>query len=367
MLFEKLKEFRHEQVLFTYLHDVNLKAIIAIHDTTLGPALGGLRMYPYESEEEAVYDVLRLARGMTYKAAAAGLNLGGGKAVIIGDPKQHKSEMLFRAFGKAVDSLGGRYITAEDVGTDPLDMEFISQETRHVTGLDRTRGGSGDPSPMTAAGVVEGMRAALQWKFDSQSLKGRAVALQGLGHVGAHLARLLVEAGAKVYATDIDRDRCDAIKAELPSVDIVHPDEILFVECDVLAPCALGGVVNDDTIDRLRTRVVCGPANNQLAEQRHGAELAQRGILYAPDYVVNAGGLMNVYVELEGYSEERAYRLIRSIYHNTLRILQLASQDSVPTSEAADRFAVERMHQIARLRVCINRFHTPQQTQFRPM
>lgn len=355
-MFDKLEEYRHEQVVHTYLHDCGLKAIIAIHDTTTGPALGGLRMYPYATDEEALDDVLRLARGMTYKAAAAGLNLGGGKAVIIGDPKEHKSELLFRAFGKAVDSLGGRYITAEDVGTDVLDMEYISQETKHVTGIDVTRGGSGDPSPFTAHGVLQGMKASLQWTFGDQSLAGRRVAVQGLGHVGSHLVDLLIDEGAEVIAGDIDDERVDAVCAKYPQVTAADAHDVLFTDCDVLAPCALGGVIDDDTVDRIAARIVAGAANNQLRAARHGHVLAERGVLYAPDYVVNAGGLMNVYLELEGYSRDRALRLIRGIFHNTLRIFQLAEEVGVPTSEAADQFAVRRMHEIARLRVVLNRF-----------
>ena len=355
-LFKKLETYRHEQVVFSYLHDSGLKAIIAIHDTTLGPALGGLRMYPYASEEEAVEDVLRLARGMTYKAAAAGLNLGGGKAVIIGDPRKHKSEQLFRSFGKAVNALGGRYITAEDVGTDVLDMEYISQETNHVTGIDVTRGGSGDPSPFTAFGVLQGIKASMEKTFGDQSLKGRTVAVQGLGHVGSHLVRMLNEEGANLLVADLDEDRVREATELNNRVEAVNPNEIISAACDVLAPCAMGGVINDDSIDSIRAKIIAGAANNQLQRAEHGDILTKRGILYAPDYVINAGGLMNVYVELEGYSRQRAYRLIRGIFHNTRLIFQLAEREGISTAEASDRHAVQRMHEMGRLSVCFNRF-----------
>ena len=355
-IFDRLEQYRHEQVVFTYLHDTNLRAIIAIHDTTLGPALGGCRMYPYASEEEALEDVLRLARGMTYKAAAAGLNLGGGKAVIIGDPKKDKSEQMFRAFGKAVDSLGGRYITAEDVGTDVYDMEHISQETDHVTGLEIDRGGSGDPSPFTAYGVLQGIKASLEKTYGDRSTKGRTVAVQGVGSVGHELVKLLADEGAHVIITDLDGDRLERTMEVHPEVEIVAPHDILEVKCDVLAPCALGGIVNDDTIDKFRCKIIAGAANNQLRTEQHGRALSERGILYAPDYVINAGGLMNVYLELEGYSQQRAYRLIRNIFTNTLRIFRFAEESGLSASEAADRVAVERMHEIARLKVCFNNF-----------
>lgn len=355
-LFERLEKFRHEQVVFTYLHDAGLKAIIAIHDTTLGPALGGVRMWPYATDEEALEDALRLARGMTYKAAAAGLNLGGGKAVIIGDPREQKSELLFRAFGKAVNALGGRYITAEDVGTDVLDMEYISRETQYVTGVDTLSGGSGDPSPFTAYGVLQGMKAAAERVYEDSSLAGRTVAIQGLGNVGTHLARRLVKEAAHVVATDIHPEKCEALLAELPEVEIVAPNVILNAECDILAPCALGGVVNDETLPEFRCKIIAGAANNQLQTEAHGRALAERGIVYAPDYVINSGGLMNVYQELKGYNRERAFRVTQGILHNTRRIFDLAESQGIPTSEAANQLAVRRMQEIGRLSVCFNRF-----------
>lgn len=355
-LFDRLETFRHEQVVFTYLHDAGLRAIIAIHDTTLGPALGGVRMWPYATEAEALDDVLRLARGMTYKAAAAGLDLGGGKAVIIGDPRTQKSELLFRAFGKAVHALGGRYITAEDVGTDVQDMELISRETPYVTGVDTLSGGSGDPSPFTAFGVLQGMKAAAERVFGQPSVEGRTVAIQGLGNVGTHLARLLVKEAARVVATDIHPEKCEALKAEIPEAEIVPSDAILGTACDILAPCALGGVVNDDTLPGFRCRIIAGAANNQLRTEAHGRLLAEAGILYAPDYVINSGGLMNVYQELKGYNRERVFRVTRGIFHNTRKIFDLADREGIPTSEAADQIAVRRMRDVGRLSVCFNPF-----------
>jgi leucine dehydrogenase len=322
-LFQQMVEMGHERVLFCSNPDVGLEAIIAVHSTVLGPGLGGVRMWPYSSTEEALFDVLRLSRGMTYKAAAAGLHLGGGKAVIIGDSKKDKNAGLFHAFGRYVDSLGGRYITAEDVGTDMEDMELIRHETHWVTGLPPTLGGGGDPSPVTAFGVLMGMKAAAQYKWGDDSLKGKAVAIQGLGSVGSYLAQYLKEEGAKTFGADIDTEATAQVASE-HGVEIVPAREILEVECDVLAPCALGAVLNDDTIPRLRCQIVAGGANNQLADERHGQELHDRGILYAPDFVGNAGGLINVYNELVGYNREVALRMARGIYANMLRVFEIS-------------------------------------------
>jgi leucine dehydrogenase len=346
----EITEYGHEQVIFCNNKEAGLKAIIAIHDTTLGPALGGARMYPYANEEAALRDVLRLSRGMTYKAAAAGLNLGGGKAVIIGDPKKDKSEALFRAFGRSIEAVGGRYITAEDVGTDVNDMEYIFMETASVTGVDTSHGGSGDPSPFTALGVLQGMRAACEVVYDGGGLAGRRVAIQGLGNVGFNLASLLVEEGARVVACDIDEDRIRKARETLPELEIVSGEEIYDVKMDIFAPCALGSAVSDDTIDRIKAKIVCGAANNQLDRDALGTELTERGILYAPDYVVNAGGLINVSVELEGYARERALRLTRNIYYNTLKLLKLARKEGIPANQAADRLAEERIRGIGRVR-----------------
>ncbi len=338
--FQQMVEMGHERVIFCSNPDVGLQAIIAVHSTVLGPGLGGCRMWPYDSTEEAMLDVLRLSRGMTYKAAAAGLNLGGGKAVIIGDSKKDKSEELFRAFGRYVESLNGLYITAEDVGTSTEDMEIIQHETRWVTGLPPESGGGGDPSPVTAFGTLQGIKAAVQHLGDD-SLEGRSVAVQGLGSVGHHLAKFLRKEGAKVFGADIDAEAIE--RARELGVEIVPTAEILEVECDVVAPCALGAVINDESIPKLRCRIVAGAANNQLKEDRHGQELHDRGILYAPDYVINAGGLINVYNELAGYNREVAMRMARGIFANMARLFQISRAQSIPTYLAADRLAEERM------------------------
>ncbi len=338
--FQQMVEMGHERVLFCSNPDVGLEAIIAVHSTVLGPGLGGCRMWPYASTEEALTDVLRLSRGMTYKAAAAGLNLGGGKAVIIGDAKKDKSEELFRAFGRYVESLGGFYITAEDVGTNTDDMEVVQHETRWVTGLPPEMGGGGDPSPVTAFGTLQGIKAAVEHLHDD-SLKGRSVAVQGLGSVGYHLAKFLRDEGAKVFGADIDAEAIE--KAREIGVEIVPTAEILEVECDVVAPCALGAVINDDSIPKLRCRIVAGAANNQLKEDRHGQELHDLGILYAPDYVINAGGLINVYNELVGYNREVAMRMARGIFANMARLFEISRTQSIPTYMAADRLAEQRI------------------------
>jgi leucine dehydrogenase len=339
----------HEQVIFCHDKNVGLKAIIAIHNTSLGPALGGTRMWNYKTEQEALTDVLRLSKGMTYKAAAAGLNLGGGKAVIIGDPKTQKTEGLFRAFGQYVNSLNGKYITAEDVGTGVNDMEHVFMETPWVTGIPKDFGGSGDPSPYTAHGVLMGIKAAAHEKFGTDSLKGMRIAVQGLGNVGSNLVKYLVEEGAHVIVSDIDQARVkmhyDAFK-----VEIVAPDAILGVDCDIQAPCAMGAIVNDQTITKFKCKVIAGGANNQLAEPRHGDQLRELGILYAPDYVVNAGGLMNVFVELEGYSPDRAFEKTRKVYQNVKKVIEIAKRDNISTHIAADRLAEERIKTIGQLK-----------------
>lgn len=348
--FELLGQYgEHEQIVFCNDPNVGLKAIIAIHNTALGPALGGTRMWNYKTEDEALVDVLRLSKGMTYKAAAAGLNLGGGKAVIIGDPKKQKTEGLFRAFGQFINSLNGKYITAEDVGTGVQDMEYVFMETPYVTGIPKDFGGSGDPSPYTAHGVLMGIKATAKEKLGTDSLKGMRVAVQGLGNVGSNLVKYLTEEGVKVIATDIDEDRVKRHRDQY-KVETTSPDQILFADCDILSPCAMGAVVNDQTITKIKAKAICGGANNQLAESRHGDQLRELGILYAPDYVVNAGGLMNVFVELEGYSPERAFEKTRKVYDNVLRVFELAKRDGVGTHTAADRVAEERIAEIGRLR-----------------
>ncbi len=348
-IFEYMEKYGYEQLVFCHDKTSGLKAIIAIHDTTLGPALGGTRMWNYENEEDAILDVLRLARGMTYKAAAAGLNLGGGKAVIIGDPKKDKSEELWRAFGRFVQSLNGRYITAEDVGTTVQDMDIVRLETEYVTGVSASAGSSGDPSPKTALGVFMGLLATAKEVWGSDDISGKTVAVQGIGHVGYYLCKHLHEAGAKLIVTDIDQESVNRAVQEF-GAQAVEPDAIYDVECDIFAPCALGAVVNDNTINRFKCKAIAGCANNVLAEDRHGDELHRRGILYAPDYVINAGGLMNVADELKGYNEERAIATVKTIYNNIAKVYEIAKRDNIPTYKAADRMAEERIEKIGRIR-----------------
>lgn len=344
----EMKEMGHERVLLCSNAEVGLQAIIAIHSTVLGPGLGGTRMWPYESFDAALTDALRLSRGMTYKAAAAGINLGGAKAVIVGDPKKDKSEALFRAFGRFVDSLGGHYITAEDVGTNTSDMEHIAKETAWVTGVAPELGGGGDPSPVTALGVLQGIRAAAHTLWGSVDLSDRTVAVQGLGNVGGYLASYLKEEGATVIGCDIDPDAIDEAREQ--GVEIVAPEAIYDVDCDIFAPCALGAILNDATLPRLKAKAVAGGANNQLADPAvHGAEIARRGILYAPDFVINAGGLINVFQEFIGYDQERALRRARGIFDNVLRVFEIARRDGVPTAVAADRMAEQRIEDVKKL------------------
>jgi leucine dehydrogenase len=342
-LFEMMREQGHEQVVFCSEPAVGYKGIIAIHNTTLGPALGGTRIWNYATEEEAVIDALRLAKGMTYKAAVTGLNLGGGKSVIIGDPKMQRREMIFRAHGRFVDSLKGRYITAEDVGTSVEDMDFVQMETHHVAGI---FGGSGDPSPVTAYGVYRGIKACALEKYGSDSLDGLRIAVQGTGHVGRFLCECLDAEGAKLIVTDIDEARAQAVAAEFEA-SAVAPDSIYGVDAQIFAPCALGAIVNDATLSQFKFEIIAGAANNQLAEARHGDELQKRGILYAPDYVINAGGLINVYGELNGWSAHRSRRKAAEIFDTLLQLFELARKEGLPTYEAADRLAERRIDQVA--------------------
>jgi len=338
-IFELLTERNHEQLVFWNEPTLGYKGIIAIHDTTMGPALGGTRFWNYETEAEAIVDALRLSRGMTYKAAITGLNLGGGKSVIIGDNRTKDREMIFRAHGRAVESLDGRYITAEDVGTSPDDMEFVHMETEHVVGM---VGRSGDPSPVTAYGVYRGIKACAAHHYGDDSLEGKHVAVQGAGHVGYYLCQDLAAEGAKLTITDIDPERVQRV-VDAFGATAVEPDAIYGVDAEIFAPCALGAVVNDDTLDAFKFEIVAGAANNQLARSHHGDALKERGILYAPDYVINAGGLINVYGELEEWSAERSKRKAGDIYNTLLRIFELAESENLPTSEAADRSAESRI------------------------
>ena len=322
--------------------EVGLRAIIAVHDTTLGPALGGIRMWTYASDEEAFVDALRLARGMTYKNALAGLQLGGGKTVMIADPHAPGREMLFRTLGRFIDSLGGRYIAAEDVGTSTEDAELVRVETRHVAGLPLDRGGSGDPSPMTAWGVLCGMRAALVEAGLERSFEGVHVAVQGAGHVGGVLAAQLLEARARVTVADIFPERLERLQAL--GAEVGDPATIHAVECDVFAPCALGAVVNPATIDAFRCKVICGAANNQLLDAAMGEALQARGIVYAPDFVVNAGGVINISDELHGdYRADRARRRIEGIEATLAEVFRRAREDGVAPHAAAERLADERI------------------------
>ncbi len=336
----------HEQVVFCHDGASGLRAIIAIHSTVLGPAVGGVRMWPYASPDEALRDVLRLSRAMTYKAALAGLPLGGGKAVVIGNPARQKTEGLLRALGRAIDGLHGRYLTAEDVGMTVADMEIIRKETRYVTGTSQKRGGSGDPSVLTAKGVFHGIEACLREVFGDPSVRNRTVAIQGVGKVGYHLAELLATAGARLLVADIDAPRAVLARREFEAWR-VEPEEILESECDVLSPCALGGVLTRKTIPKLRCRAVAGSANNQLEEPADAARLKDRGIIYAPDYVVNAGGIINISVGLQGgrkkYDPALAERLIQDIPLTLQRVFERARARGITTARAADDLAEARL------------------------
>ncbi|WP_080874296.1 Leu/Phe/Val dehydrogenase [Oceanobacillus timonensis] len=341
-IFNYLEKYDYEQVLFCQDKQSGLKAIIAIHDTTLGPALGGTRMWEYDSEAEAIEDALRLARGMTYKNAAAGLDLGGGKTVIIGNPEKDKNPEMFRAFGRYVQSLNGRYITAEDVGTTEADMDQIGLETEYVTGLSAYSGTAGNPSPITALGIFQGMKATAKEAFGSESLEGKTIAVQGVGNVAYSLCELLHEEGAHLIVTDINKEAVKRAQDNF-NAKAVDPDDIYDVECDIYAPCALGATINDNTIPRLKAKVVAGSANNQLKSREHGEILHQKGILYAPDYVINAGGVINVADELVGYNRDRALQNVQRIYKNLEQVFAISNRDDIPTDIAADRLAEERI------------------------
>ncbi|GLY99317.1 Glu/Leu/Phe/Val dehydrogenase [Actinoplanes sp. NBRC 103695] len=341
----------HEQVVFCQDRHTGLKAVIGIYSTALGPALGGTRFYPYATEEDAVADVLQLSRAMAYKNAMAGLDLGGGKAVIWGDPAELKSEALLRAYGRFVQSLNGRYYTACDVGTYVPDMDLIARETRYVTGRSVEHGGAGDSSVLTAWGVFQGMRAAAEHTWGSPTLAGRRVGIAGLGKVGKYLAGHLIEDGAAVVATDVSEAARGWARTSYPQIDLVEDTTALITsEIDVYAPCALGGALDDDTVPLLRAKVVTGGANNQLAHPGIEKLLEERGILYTPDYVVNAGGVIQVADEIEGFNFDRAKLRATGIFQTTRRILELAREEGVPPAVAADRLAERRMTEVGRLR-----------------
>ncbi|MCY4414805.1 MAG: leucine dehydrogenase [Chloroflexi bacterium] len=345
----KMVKHGHEQVTMYSDPEAGLRAIIAIHDTTLGPSCGGTRMWPYASEADALADALRLSQAMTYKSAAAGLNLGGGKGVIIGDPRTDKTEGLLRAWGRFVDTLGGRYLTTTDVGTTGRALETVHQETQHVVGLDVTLGGSGDTSIMTGLGIYMGMRACAADAWGSDSLRGRRIAMQGFGKVASHTAKHLLEDDAQIFATDISDVALD--KARQMGVTVVSPDEIYDTDCDIFAPCALGGVINAETIDRLRCRVVAGGANNQLATPEDGEELHRRGIIYAPDFLINAGGIINAAAEIgQPYNPDRSRQQTERIYEQMAAVLTTSSKKEISTARAADLLAEKRLASVRGVR-----------------
>jgi len=342
-LFDLVAEHGHEQVSFASDRKSGYRGIVAVHNTILGPALGGTRFWNYRTDAEALIDALRLSRGMTYKAATAGLDLGGGKSVILGDPNTEDREGIMRAHGRHVESLRGRYITAEDVGTSPADMEYVRQETEHVVGL---KGLSGDPSPVTAFGTYRGMQACAKFRYGSDSLEGKTVTLQGCGHVGYYLAKHLHEVGANLVVSDIDEDKVKRCVDEFGS-RAVGPAEIYGVEADIFAPCALGAVINDETLKVLKVDIVAGAANNQLAQERHGDVLYERDIIYAPDYVINSGGLINVNGEVAGWTTEQAHDKAAAIYDTVYNVLEIARDEGIPTYRAADKLAERRVAEAA--------------------
>ncbi|MGF7050544.1 leucine dehydrogenase [Paenibacillus sp. DS2015] len=341
-LFESMEQYDYEEVVFCQDKQSGLRAIIAIHDTTLGPALGGTRMWTYATEEDAIEDALRLAKGMTYKNAVAGLNFGGGKTVIMGDPRKDKNEAMFRAFGRYIQGLNGRYITAEDVGTTVSDMDIVYQETDYVAGISPTFGSSGNPSPATAFGIYQGMKAAAKEAFGSDSLEGKVVAVQGVGNVALNLCKHLHQEGARLVITDIHKEAVNRA-LELFPAKVVDPSEIIGVDCDIYSPCALGATINDESIPLLKAKVIAGSANNQLKEARHGDAIHELGIFYAPDYVINAGGVINIADEFNGYNAERAMSKVGDIYHSISRVFAISKRDGVPTYVAADHLALERI------------------------
>jgi leucine dehydrogenase len=348
-IFDYMGRYGYEQMVICTEPTVGLKAIIVIHDTTLGPACGGLRIWPYRTEEEAMVDALRLARAMTYKSAAAQLPLGGGKAVIIAEPRTQKTEALLRAYGRFVDSLGGRYLTTTDVGTTSQDLEHIHQETDYVVGLPTSAGGSGDTSIMTGLGIYTGIKACAQEAWGSDSLRGKRVAMQGFGKVATQTAHHLLKEEIRLTVTDIHEEALE--RARNLGAQVVAPEEIYDVDCDIFSPCALGGVLNRDTIPRLRCRVVAGGANNQLASDADGEELHRRGILYAPDYVINAGGIINIAAEIGmPYRPERAIEKTQHIYDIMQRVIDISKREEIPTAQAADRLAEERLASVQALK-----------------
>jgi leucine dehydrogenase len=349
-IFNKLELFGHKKVVYCSDPDTGLKAIIAIHDTTLGPALGGTRMWAYKTEQEALDDVLRLSKAMTYKSAISGLNLGGGKAVIIGDSRKDKTEALMRKFGRFIKNLNGEFITAEDVGTNPKDMEYIRMETQYVTGVPETIGGSGDPSPISALGVFMGIKASVKELYGSDSLTGKSVIVQGIGHVGENLVKLLRDENAKVYVSDINEERTGQVSKKY-GAEAVSNNSIFDIDADIYSPCALGATVNTYTINKLKCAIIAGSANNQLEDENlHGQMLLEKGILFAPDYVINAGGIINCYSELMNFSKKRTLQLTENIYEATRNVLKLSKAESISTIQAANKIAEKRIASIKKVK-----------------
>ena len=341
-LFSRIQSEGYEQIVFCHDKSVGLKAVISIHDSTLGPGVGGCRMYPYASEDEAIEDVLRLSKGMTYKASISGLNWGGAKGIIIGDPAKDKTKALLTRYGQFVETLKGRYVTAKDVGINSDDLKIVRGETKHALGIDGVPGSSGDPSPYTSWGVYNGIKACAEVVYGSDSLKGRTVAVQGLGSVGYYLVGHLVKEGAKVIATDVNKASLDRAKTEF-GIQVVDPKDILAANCDILSPCAMGAIINKDTISDLKCKIVAGGANNQLATDEDGFELMKRGITYAPDYAINAGGLTNIYHEIGGYDAKKAWNHVAEIKGTIGRILKRSNDEKVPPHRIADLMAEERI------------------------
>jgi len=349
-VFNQIGSSGHQSIVFCNDKETGLKAIIAIHDTTLGPAIGGTRMWSYKSEEEALEDVLRLSRGMTFKCSISGINCGGGSAVIIGDSRTMKSEALMRRYGKFIKNLNGEFITGEDVGTGPRDMEFIHMETKHVVGIPEFLGGSGDTAPITAFGVYMGMKASAKELWGNDSLAGKAVVVQGVGHVGENLVRLLREDSAKVYISDLNDERLMAVSKKFAAKPMPN-NHIYDLDIDIYAPCALGATLNTDHINRLKCSIVAGSANNQLEnEEIHGQMLFDKGILYAPDFLINAGGLINAYSEIAGYNRNKAEQLTEKIYEVTREIFKKSKTESIPTHTAAFEIATKRIEYIRKIK-----------------
>jgi leucine dehydrogenase len=349
-IFNQLSTYGHKKVAFCNDPDTGLKAIIAIHDTTLGPALGGIRMWAYKTEADALDDVLRLSKSMTYKAAISGLNLGGGYAVIIGDSRKDKTEALMRKFGRFIKNMNGEFIAAEDVGTSPRDMEYIRMETQHVTGVPETIGGSGDPAPIAALGVFMGIKASVKELFGTDSLTGKSVIVQGIGKVGENLVKLLRDENVKVYISDINEERTGNISKKY-GAEVVSNNSIFDIDADIYSPCALGATVNTHTISKLKCSIIAGSANNQLEDESlHGQMLLEKGILFAPDYVINAGGIINCYSELMGFSKKRTLQLTENIYEATRNVLKLSKAESISTIEAANKIVEKRITDINKVK-----------------